>query len=108
VRDVPERVALVDRLVACAPSPGRLERVAAATAELLGAWGAAVTLVAAQEQVVAAAHCPVLPDDGPPSRCARASARWPPRPGRRPRCKDAQRHPWVQHLPVVVSELRAH
>ncbi len=109
VLDVAERIALVDRLVARAPSPDRLERLAAAAAALLGASGAAVTLVAAAEQVVAAAHGTVLPDDGrrkplAESLCALAAASCGPL-----AVADARSHPWVGHLPVVVSgELRAY
>lgn len=103
VLEDPARLAAVAALVSHGPAGARVQELTTLTARLLQAPFAQVSLLAAAEQVIAAAHGLPLTDaerSSPvqESLCSVTAAHGGPL-----AVPDTRQHPWVKHLPPVTS-----
>lgn len=101
----PARVAAVERLIAAGPSTRYVQRLTALAARLLDAPCAQVSLLGADDQVVAAGTGFPWVQGGPRTPAAESMCSVTVALGRPFVVEDAAGHPWVYDLPPVTSGL---
>lgn len=99
----PVRVAAVERLIAAGPSTRYLQRLTALAARLLDSRCAQVSLLGADDQLVAAASGSPWDEGAPRTPASESMCSVTVAIGRPFVVEDAAGHPWVYDLPPVTS-----